>query len=786
MPTTDRSPSARRAHSTRSILLAALAATSMVPAAHANASTGELDAPILSTVSGGLKAYNLQFSPAAVRSISAFPLQSPSVTGFTPLVATTLTDRQGPDDLQFTAISSGTKVGTGLGGGYTYLATLDSGGQSHILSGDDAAAVDVEAAGRLGGYSIDVQGASGVESLSITDPLGIYVTGVGNLTSGPGMPLAAPTNFYRGQIHTAVLTATPDSVLPSIVGVPMLAHYAVNIRNSDTRRIVKPDGSAVRTPNIDFVSHGAGTVHQFKLSLDLRDPLGAAASEPAFIPSFEDFQDFSDNPTSPTFWTFPIAQTNLGHTDGSLTQQEFLFDTGAQVSVLSEATADALGFDVGTDEADFTIDVLGVGGIRQAKGFFLERLELPVIGGDAVFTDVPVIVLNVTDPRDGIGFIPGIIGMNLFNDRDMTLDLNRSDPNVTFSAPITAKWKLTTGGAWLPDANWVLGVPDGTDVPANFLDTITAASTITVDGDYTIGSMRFDSPNAYTLNGTGRLTFETLGRPSTINVDRGQHTVNAPLTLGSQTRIMVSSGAQLTLGGETASPDAYVEKTGVGNLRLKNARFAGLAVSGGNVQILSGLGNASTGKVGALSFASGGTLDLTDSKLIIDDDAGDAALQSLAAVQAQIVAGQITSTMLNGQRAIGYGSAAALGLTSFGGLAIDGDAILIALTRRGDADLNGSVGFDDLLRLAQNYNGSNRYWTGGDFDHDGSTDFDDLLALASNYNSAGLADASGSLGAAGIGEAFAADWALAVSLVPEPGTLIASVGLLGIVSRRRR
>ena len=44
-----------------------------------------------------------------------------------------------------------------------------------------------------------------------------------------------------------------------------------------------------------------------------------------------------------------------------------------------------------------------------------------------------------------------------------------------------------------------------------------------------------------------------------------------------------------------------------------------------------------------------------------------------------------------------------------------------------------SVGFVDLLRLAQNYDLSGREWSQGDFNFDGSANFTDLLFVAQNY-----------------------------------------------------
>jgi hypothetical protein len=51
----------------------------------------------------------------------------------------------------------------------------------------------------------------------------------------------------------------------------------------------------------------------------------------------------------------------------------------------------------------------------------------------------------------------------------------------------------------------------------------------------------------------------------------------------------------------------------------------------------------------------------------------------------------------------------------------------------GDADLDGSVEFDDLVAMAAHYNQSSTRWIDGDFNYDNVVNFDDLLTLAANY-----------------------------------------------------
>ncbi|HEY7118627.1 MAG TPA: hypothetical protein VH475_18700, partial [Tepidisphaeraceae bacterium] len=67
--------------------------------------------------------------------------------------------------------------------------------------------------------------------------------------------------------------------------------------------------------------------------------------------------------------------------------------------------------------------------------------------------------------------------------------------------------------------------------------------------------------------------------------------------------------------------------------------------------------------------------------------------------------------------------------------------ILVRAGLAADANLNGTVDFNDLVPLAQNYNGNvtGASWTRGDFNYDGLVDFNDLVVLAQNYNASAAA-----------------------------------------------
>jgi Ca2+-binding RTX toxin-like protein len=65
------------------------------------------------------------------------------------------------------------------------------------------------------------------------------------------------------------------------------------------------------------------------------------------------------------------------------------------------------------------------------------------------------------------------------------------------------------------------------------------------------------------------------------------------------------------------------------------------------------------------------------------------------------------------------------------------DRPVVGYSLGGDSNLDGTVDFLDLAKLAQSYNATDgsRNWSTGDINYDGNTDFLDLAKLAQNYNS---------------------------------------------------
>ncbi len=230
-----------------------------------------------------------------------------------------------------------------------------------------------------------------------------------------------------GGIQAMIGTTQGSPHLPSIVGTPINVPTASNPGGLATVMdqfgyaldlgALDPalEGILFNFPDVRFEPAGTGLVPKattyeavtIPLSLFGVDTTGNPGNDISSAPNpLQNNTGVSFTPSGPG------SPTNV------LADQSFLFDTGAQISVISSAIAEQLGLiDVFGNplETPFdTIDVRGAGNIVSGlNGFILDTLSVPRIdGGLLEFTDVPVYVLDV-----GFG-IDGILGMNLFNAAD--------------------------------------------------------------------------------------------------------------------------------------------------------------------------------------------------------------------------------------------------------------------------------------------------------------------------------------------------------------------------------
>jgi hypothetical protein len=354
---------------------------------------------------------------------------------------------------------------------------------------------------------------------------------------------------------------------------------------------------------------------------------------------------------------------------------------------------------------------------------------------------------------------------------------------------VESAWNVDANGNWSLAANWSAGVPHVAGAIASFGSIITQPRTATIDAPVSVGRLDFDNANVYTIAGASPLTLDVRNGDAQINVTSGSHAITAPLTLADNTLITVTPASNnLSLAALSATA-GNLTKSGGGTLTVNNVRAAGLLINSGTVAVAPNGTNSGTSVVGSLSIAGGATptakFDLANNAAIVNHTGASPA----DVIRQQILAGRggaglghtwsglgisssAAATAVEAESlSVGYAENSALPLgayTSFRGQSVDATSVLMALTRTGDANLDGIVNDDDVTIVGASYAPGvpQAFWALGDFDYNGFVDDDDVTLLGVFYDPTAAPLASGG---AVSGEGVAA--------VPEP----ASVILLGIM-----
>jgi autotransporter-associated beta strand protein len=323
----------------------------------------------------------------------------------------------------------------------------------------------------------------------------------------------------------------------------------------------------------------------------------------------------------------------------------------------------------------------------------------------------------------------------------------------------------------------------------------TSAPTVQILGGGPIGTGLATATAKLGANASGGLTKAgngTLTLASAANSYTGGTTVNAG-TLSVTGSVLSSSGVTVNAAGTFAAPVTQ--------------RVRGLTVNGGLATLPSSAGGTNataltvgdgTGATPQLALQNGGKVDLNNNGLIVDVAPGGESAAIATVRQAILTAynggqwngiGGLTSSLITAGNhlAVGFGlpgevsAAATNGGTQFFGAPVDASSVVVQATIAGDANLDKTVNFGDLLVLAKNYNSTGAYWDKGDFNYDGTVNFGDLLTLAKNYNQSMPTEP-----VPGASAQFEADMAAAFAAVPEPGAACILGGALLVASGRRR
>jgi hypothetical protein len=349
------------------------------------------------------------------------------------------------------------------------------------------------------------------------------------------------------------------------------------------------------------------------------------------------------------------------------------------------------------------------------------------------------------------------------------------------TAPLmAAAWdgSLTGGTSWAAAVNWSgFSVPNLAQDDAVFGPWSSTPQTITLDGAQTAGVITFDSSNSYTLapGKGGSLTMNNGSNPAAILDYLGSHTISAPLILTSSTQVTFSTaGSVLLLSGGVS---------GTGGLTITGGGTVRLAV------------NTHTTTLGGLVVGTGSKFDIANNTILINfTPPNDPVSGILTALRTGYAGGAWTGNGIDSSAVAGVVSPIlSVGYVdgnSDSGTVAAPNTVMIKLTLAGDANLDGSVDFNDLLAVGQHLNTSGNDWAEGNFNYlgNGAVSFNDLAILGQNLNKSigALGSSADEVGGTTLplGESTSIQNTTAV---PEPcGMLLAAVLGGGLLRARRR
>jgi hypothetical protein len=419
--------------------------------------------------------------------------------------------------------------------------------------------------------------------------------------------------------------------------------------------------------------------------------------------------------------------------------------------------------------------------------------------GNSVFVQA----FSQTDVGDGAGTFDAL---STFRGR-INFDIS-----ITVTDYFSPPMPVTNGPLDYGDsANWGNGaVPNSACAAAAFPDVGSPVTIALPTAGVTLGTLVFDSPYTYTIDGPGSLTIYCPDAGGQLFVAQGSHVINATTYLNSDTDFEIPQGSVLSVNALQATSNNIV-KGGQGMLTVNAVNANSLTINDGTVQINTQgtpRNDANTVSIVSNLTIAGGpdnweaTFDLNDSDLIIHN--GD-----LATVTNQIKSGfnlaggghwdgpGITSSaaaMSNSLTALGVISNLQGGsafYSTFDGQSVYSTDILVKYTYFGDANLDGVVNGSDYTLIDNGFNSQGTAspltgWFNGDFNYDGVINGDDYMLIdnAFNMQSGSLAVDSSDV-IAGSTEQIAGP---VITPIPEPTAAVSVamvIGGLGICRRVR-
>ncbi len=373
----------------------------------------------------------IPLAPEAATSIIANVIDSPPIDGFVPWIVVGITDARSADD-DFYAYDIDYTVGYFLTTtpwvDYA-IGLYDTGASTSIMGYTDADRAGIFAKNLDGPATVEILGATGSVEAIVSYPLGLFIDSISVIKPYPYDPNGTieidDLVDMVGEYNTSILLGqspmpgAPD--LPTAIGSPMSVFYAAHFQ-VDQPITVTHNGQNFTGPNTTFLPwYDSGIpTYSNKVTLEVRPDGDYVAYFLWFDPFTLEFYPLYPSMimglTMQSLFFFPEVDLKKGNNNAPA-QDEFMFDTGAQVTVVGSILAARLEL----NDPDFYVEIIDVTGESTiVDGFFIDSIEIPAIGEWLSFTNVPVIVLDIDSPEGG--YLDGIIGMNLFTEYNFVLN----------------------------------------------------------------------------------------------------------------------------------------------------------------------------------------------------------------------------------------------------------------------------------------------------------------------------------------------------------------------------
>lgn len=277
---------------------------------------------------------------------------------------------------------------------FSFTAIYDTGASGIILGQWTAFNLPVD----FSGETYEDYGIGGVETFDVTGPTHVRLAPTSLITGEDYGPITSPSVYmdygaFKIQVSRNML------FFLNIVGTPVLAHHVMQVCLDDWRDMELLMGVVyAKTDLLATMPTSFGGLPAFSFPLRMVDyvpdphPISAGLNPLLTGVRVRDHRKPPDQQSAPEDW---------------------LFDTGAQITIISRDYATRIGIDLVNEEPVDSTAIGGIGGQIEVYGYYIDEIVLTSPNGDEVVFHDAIVFVPEADVLPAN--LPGIFGMNLLS-----------------------------------------------------------------------------------------------------------------------------------------------------------------------------------------------------------------------------------------------------------------------------------------------------------------------------------------------------------------------------------